>query len=729
MDASTNAPLSVAGRLKGEKPGTVPEPSPVPRGRRRQGWHLPDRARSQAMPGKASMQHRRTTIDADAPSKPLSTRRPGTGQVSPAASGTAAPPRETPVRKPQATSKPAAGLRSPPDGASRRPSTTTSGPDDASIAVSLPWLTAQRQARAEHAQRRLEDVQRRLAGRPVGESLSKALSLVTGAERDMRQIGQMLRKPQAGCASDLARRRRYWVQDLVARELPLARQSLADAFAVALGCNALLPKDLPLLDELYKRLDDAYDYVFSSGPPWSSQARQLQIQACPETRSRVDLISYSASGKALRALVTDNPETERASETFGPARYFQAPGLELTGLCDSNFVTLFTGLRHGILHAHELSGDRLSIQADDDALRDLFRHYRKNLSLQSSTQPAGIDRQVSDQAENDFLGVRTWPRQDLERLALSLQAEAGRAALIDLARATLAVSPEHLRQAINGAEVRFTLFSIALLTPADVAAWRLQNNLFHHADSVRMQVAMPEPGLAPATVNARCSVRQFALPAGNERLCLDGCHGVGAAQLERLLGPLDCPNLGGDALQRVSAMRTEAAQLRKDLKALAHRQMLNKVQIAGRNDRYLASASRTLTKAQAYLERLQRAIRTIEQCGKYLKRVWPNKDGNWPAGCDVPRKVGGPLLLLGSCMGEIPLLSCANGRDYSVRLQADAMLLAVIADKCGGYIESMAPAGANWEQARAALRGDGGGQCAGQRSDRHRTNSIDRRST
>lgn len=704
MDGSASATVVAAGSRRSDtpQPGAVPA-SGVDKGRRI--------ARS----GKAATGIVECASDAagrSAGTGEKNTRLRSRGATVPATSPggskqAAALSRTVPADERPVPAAPVGDMRNEPGGEPSGASAAMATPEAAGTPVPPPWLTAAQYADTLSRHRRLKDIKDKLPHKPERQDLSKALSLLERMEGDMKWVGRTLAESRTRLLSDIERRQLYWLQDQAQLELPQHQRLLINTLGRLSRYRALGQEELRLVDDLQSRFDDACDYLLTCRPPWSSEIRRIETTLPLGTGKRVALDSHVIRGNALRGLVAEGSAAEPGMGEFGGARYFFAPGLELTGLCNASGTMLYAGLRHGVFHAHELNGELLARQADDDALRSVFRDYRRSLSLRSPAELDRADELVSAEAEDDFLLVRTSSSELLERQAESLRAEAGRSALLDTISAALVFFPETFSEAVAGKKVFVPLFSIALLTPADVAAWRTQHDLFHNASPIRMQPATPDPQATPETIETRYKVRQFALPATRERLCLDGSDGVGRGVVERLLGPLHSPVIGGDAGRRLLALNVRATKLREDI-VHVHRQ---DIPIAMQPDCgvyvHPATVERTLSRLGHELAHTQKSIRTLTQCGEYLKAMW-QVEGDWPAGGNVIREVAAPLLLLGYLMREVPLVSCVSGRDYTRQLEKEVRLLAAVADNSDSHVGPSLVAGSGWEQARKDLQlGDG----------------------
>lgn len=91
---------------------------------------------------------------------------------------------------------------------------------------------------------------------------------------------------------------------------------------------------------------------------------------------------------------------------------------------------------------------------------------------------------------------------------------------------------------------------------------------------------------------------------------------------------------------------------------------------------------------------------TLMEGGTQLKAIWQKNQG-WPTGVEALREVASRLALLGHIMGEVPVLSCASGQDYTRQLQSEVKLLATLADNERGYLPTTPRNSPEWDAIRA----------------------------
>ena len=545
-------------------------------------------------------------------------------------------------------------------------------PSPGSSRPRLPWLSPARNAALVQADKQLDRLVRRQKSPLLRDELTAAVGLVRRAERDALRADRLLTISREEAPGDAEWRELYFLHYRNEHEMDSCRTELEErSRRLALGfCSR--PAQLNPIYRLMERLDDVHCYYQSAGTPWIGVADRVEATLPTGPGEKVAVRSLFLPGKVLGAhFIGGYPSDEGAYRRSG-TRHFHLPGLALTGLVDNLGRWLFAGLRHDIFHANELSAERLA-QLSDEELEALIGDWRIQ-----PTEP-GASRQA--QAQKDCRALRA-SSAGAESLAMALQCKARDSMLAEAAVASLILYPERFRRALDGESVAVDFFSIALLTPGDVEMWSGQHERFHrYADSNTepIRVLVYDQQGRPSQVSVRIQVRQFLLSAAEERDNLGQLQGERLAEsVTRLLGPMDSAQVGGDVKAKLDAFNQAVRDARRQHveKSVACYRF---EQECGVDHPIMFLTRQELKKEDRYYELAIRSMRTLEETAKELKAMWA-RQGDWPAGVDAHRKVAARLALLGGLMDEIPLLSCAGGKDLTANLDSEVKFLATAAN-------------------------------------------------
>lgn len=541
--------------------------------------------------------------------------------------------------------------------------------------------------------------------RPMGVGTVAARSLLAQSEQDLRQAGALL---EASRTRPLDAAQQQKLSSLIGQtEINLqvcAHQLRHQPGWLAAGDPSILAAwQLPV--HVQERFEGARGRLHEGATPPRPVYERIETTLPVAGGPRAAFDCLACSGTLLRGHSVERTTLEENESTnrFSGARYFLAPDMKLTGLRNAEGQALYTGLRHGLFHAHELDSVLSRGVADNDALRSFVHAFRMRQAM-SSVAWSGADlrdavERALDGVEDDFVEFVAASHEGAKRLSRSWTFNAYKSAFSDLAMAALFSDAENFSAAAGGTDAELDLFSIALLAPEDLDKWRAQHDRFRREEGGRISIREPvatgdaRPRLASATVR----FRQFALPMAGERLGTDGLGGVGSEQTECLLGSLDSRQLGGDAGARVDSIRKQNAEMRgygDHLRRIA----ASSGRTLGANASPVVAVEYAYSELQANLECREKRARTLEQCGQQLKSLWREERGG-PADVETRRQAAARLALLGYLLGGTPVLNCASGRVYAEQVEAEAKLLAAVADRSDGHLPPMAPASRAWQQA------------------------------
>lgn len=247
-----------------------------------------------------------------------------------------------------------------------------------------------------------------------------------------------------------------------------------------------------------------------------------------------------------------------------------------------------------------------------------------------------------------------------------LQASIQKTIFTDLAAAALAAEPEKRQPALRGETVDLDLCLITLSSDSNLLL-----RLYHTGEALTRHspqyVTLVDGNRQPHTPRVRIHASMpLCSPTGDQ--LPRQLHAHQHAVLGQTLGDLNQWHLGGNALRRVEAMKTDARSIQVDT-GPQHKEK----------------------------QRLLRSARTLTQAGEQLKELWSESRG-WPADNDLQIKAASRLALVAHLMGSTPVLSCEDVTQTR-RLDAESRFLATVADNSDGTV---VPLGLNMEVWRIA---------------------------
>ena len=566
------------------------------------------------------------------------------------------------------------------NGADRAPGSTGSD---------LPWLTPDQFADLQAKRRRLNELKEQAQSPQVRDDLELAIGAVDMAEEKIESAHRLLKTSRSQALSADEWRELYYALDSGKRDLPGLQGLLNAGLGRLASSDAFSPEDAGLVNDLQKRFDDVHDYLRSSGPAWRCLTRPIRTTIPAGARRPLAVESHRMPGNVLRVHIGSGKLTDTAEGAAPGARYFQVPGLTLTGLTNARGQMLYTGLRQGLLHAGELDGALLA-RLPDDELYSALMGYRQCLfaRIYAEIASARQDEMADEQARADCSRIRKLSGGDLEDWAHRLKQEAGLITLTELITAAVYANPEHLGKALGGGRFVVKFLSIALLTPADVALWHGRPEGSLHGASFGLAIGQPDEQGHENEFTAIAEFRQCVLSPVEERLCSDGGDGAGRQAAERLLGPLDDARLGGDVGAAVAAIEARASRSLDELDECRRRHALTAGE-SGNDHPLSLMVARQLSRLQADTQRLHKDACTLKGAGTQLKAMW-DRDG-WPSSPDACIQAAARLALVGHLTGEMPLLSCASGRDFTQRVEQEVQYLAAVADADNGQLPPVDP--------------------------------------
>ena len=563
--------------------------------------------------------------------------------------------------------------------------------------VDLPWVAPGRHADRRAAQGRLKKfLHRQDIAAELKQELFAAVGMVSRVERDVAQADALLKRARNEVLADAEWRGLSELISSTGHSFPAFDSRWDGRLGQLLERANLSEADMETMRALHRRLVDAGGYFYSDDMPWEDSVRRFAT-VLPDSRTVPVIVeSRIIPGTALRACFAEGcPALYNIRPGF-VARYRQVPGLEQTVLTNANGELLFSGLRHALLEANHLTGERLAGLSNNDLRALVADLYSSAYGGFEASDPARR-REV----DNVCLQIRSHPSEAMYHARL-MQITSRCAMAREAAVAALAADPAKLQRALDGKTVDLHLFVIALLTSIDSLSWVEQRHAFLKLVSgsrgpVNFQVRGPDG--EPRTVLINLKVEHLRFSTDEDRILFDGRSVLNAGWL---LGSLWLPDLGGAAKSEAAAMRTRALKLRKELVKLGPSHLQTTRKLGVDHHEALPTGNR-LSMLKNEMHRLEKKARTLELAGQQLKDIWTDTSGLL-VDAEEHMKAAARLALIAHLMGGMPLLNCASGRDFTEELDSEIKFLATVADSRNGQLAPLDRDEPDWRRARDDFR-------------------------
>lgn len=442
------------------------------------------------------------------------------------------------------------------------------------------------------------------------------------------------------------------------------------------------------LQELQRRTEDARSYLYANDRHWEQAPRRVSTTLPSAAGTEVVVHSQIVPGAALGTRLAGGYSTEDSLNRYSGERFRHVPDLAQSTLIDASGRVLYSGLRHGIIHAGELDADLLRGLTDDE-LRDMVSALpieNHGADAASQAHAGRIEewcRYIRSSGEYATLAAGTMER----RACLNMAKETAAAALVS--------DPAKFRRALAGETVDLNLFCVSLLNRGEFDAWLSQCAAFNELGrSMPVQLRLCDQRGEPHIVAVNARVRQFVLSAEAEGATVTGRP---QGEVVRLLGQSEAGQPESQLSARVDDMHARIRGSCRETDALLQEYVRNSRDRGGDHPPLTETRSRIST-LQTDRERLERSAQTLETIGQQLNAMRAETRG-WPTGIDSYKKAASRLALAGYLMDETPILSCMSGREFTAELDPEIKFLATVAENQHGHLP---PADLDSEQWRAA---------------------------
>ena len=400
----------------------------------------------------------------------------------------------------------------------------------------------------------------------------------------------------------------------------------------------------------------------------------------------------SATAAPLGSASASIDPTDRLAQVLTP------PDLEPIVLTNAQGVTLFRGLRHGMLKADGLDLALLK-SLPDDQLRSLLDRMHP---LLDGKRPRVRVSSIARYAER----IRGTDSSRAETQVEFLQHGVRLHLAEEVASAALAMDPESSTKALNGEKVGLHLCAVSLAEPEARGALQQQMDDLNQltCPSRRAPGALELLGLefleknpdfrshalrlryqdgVLQTVLAKVSVRQFALSSAGESIDpfrVDGNVNHPRDELELMVGHIGGNRPGGGARLRTMV---DIAWLRALERIGIPPAALARTATTA-VDRFNKALPSNPDSFETVSRSTARVSPTLLEAGAQLKAIWAERD-DWPPGADAHLRAAALISLVAHHLGEIPLLSSGD-KNLTQRLEAEVKYLATYADSHEGHL-------------------------------------------
>ncbi len=587
----------------------------------------------------------------------------------------------------------------PRDLRSRQIRAASTAVDSAAVFVDRPWLNARQNASRRALNARLDALRERTDLSPqVKQRLEAAFSQLCRVERDLLRIDEWqalmrtrsLKEHEWGRLGDRVERVRS-SQPTNECEAAALRELLNDPVALS-------PQTRELCRDLRFQLVLLQAEIGSSGACWHDLVARVEVPLPDDSSATAAVESRGTPGDALARFFVAGYRWNDADSVIEKALYGHVPELAVTALYDAHGELLFGGLRAGLSSLPAFYDSRLC-HASDPALRALNDVLKGNFERVVDSLESGP--LVPGEQHLEELRDRLRANPMLESaLKAQVQMFGSNRMVMETVAAAMVTAPGHLQRVSAGKPITVRLFEISLIDHADYLHWA------RHARACETL-----PSRRPATLRLNLpDGKQLTAPVAityrGVAFCVDDAQDgdellpESNAEVTRLFGSVHRPEVQGTVGALVDLKRLVAKDLAKQLGLPAYNTLRAlPPQVLQRPRNRAAAIEMGGLKGDA--ARQEREALALEQAGRQLKSCWREHE-RWPTG-EAAYRAAARLALVAYYMGETPVLSCVSGQHFNRRLQADAKLLATLADREGGHLPPMDLDLAPWDSAREAL--------------------------
>ena len=593
-----------------------------------------------------------------------------------------------------------------------------------------PWLSPAQ----DMACRQMDNKLRRVLQMPVdsmpptGDDPCAGVNLVAQVERDVIQIGELLRRHRTVPLFEEEWRE---LSQLVSRyedQDPWLNAGLISRLAQR---EDLRSRFGDLSHKLRQRVAVALDYMNSCGVANALQRTSAELPI--GEGKQVVVHSRVMPGTAFAIHLEDCYPPHGLIGGKRPP-YKHALGLAQTSLINCSGQLLYSGLRN--CPFQPTSPGDLLLQLDDEDLKSTIadldvKRGRLDVFGQRHIVNDSFYAWRAELIEKRETLVQAYAHEMVDQAAFSLER--------DLLAAALVADLEKFAQAIDGKTVSLGLCVIQTGHETALSIW--QKRVAKRLARRGLEDVSDLPWLhlkqgAPVAVRVRgigdwvrsvpvvVQIREFGVLNGGAKLrgittgpesasgCLPQPGGPGntpaagwttASSMERLLGPADSRKLGGDVESRHVALHARLSRKRAEVGELERQYRQSRLY----RDASHPACSQLLDRIETVRREaatIEKNARTLVEAGEQVKELLaslPPSVRRFPI--PVETMVASRLALIGHLMGETPVLRCVDSRG-AARLDAEVKFLATVADSNEGRLPPLHERPDAWRSARDQFR-------------------------
>ena len=484
----------------------------------------------------------------------------------------------------------------------------------------LPWLTADRNAERLRTNRLLGGPEPRDGAEPLRVELRAAFEYVSGVEKDIAKADKLLRKSRTWPLSEVESRT---LREIVGRY----RELLApDGEQPVLMLSTLpengtaAPYQQRLGADLKRRFVEAWQHFRSQ--TWQETGKLVKVVLPISGGKEVAVDSRVVPAAAWSSYF---PEGYSSSGSEAPAPFFNhVPGLGHATATNAAGEVIYSGLCHDLVDLDYLGPDFLF-------------EYERRCDGRSGVA-AGIVRDFlvdermcaltgkSPEVETDKLMRAIQLSDSLEKglYAIELQSAVARRIVNEVALAALVTDPPKLRKALAGERVSINLCWLVRLEKQPTGPREMINLLLPLGEATEMEkrssldlrVRVPDGSLRPVKVDFKC--RKFVYEPSDQSQYRDELVELARKEWDKLLGPLESRELGGDALAKADTMAARARELRDEIARIDRESAIAAVP-QGRFNLVWPRAGDYRAGLETELRRLEKNRNTLLTFGRELK--------------------------------------------------------------------------------------------------------------
>ncbi|MCY4565780.1 MAG: hypothetical protein OXE40_15045 [Gammaproteobacteria bacterium] len=416
--------------------------------------------------------------------------------------------------------------------------------------------------------------------------------------------------------------------------------------------------------DLYERYCEAREYFYSAEVPWLPAIRRLAIMKAAEAEAPVTVVRHGFP----RELPGSRTWTDDRS-ILGHAGFInRAPDFTYTAMTDANGRVLYSGISHSFFQSRPTVAEA-AILGYADRLGLPFERVRVEVERLCSRSGSPVLHQDLALRELDdcfnaqgACGGFTELGQFAPRGFALADSVVHRGIARGIVAQALYSDPEKFARACSGETVDIELLATSILHLGDTSECEPQLSAFEALEESALALSMLDHKGHAHIV--RANVRFLNIPLMIEDFGEDQELEVDSYRLCELLGPRGEPELSGELLAKIDAMKTRVSELRSSM--MRELPSIRPAKKCLPEIGPVPNELRRLGEDSAYLERV---IRTLEQAGMDFKAF---RESGLVTHADDESifDAAARIALIAHLTGRAPVLCGATGKDTVLRVES-----------------------------------------------------------